>query len=229
MNDRELDRLLQDAPLPPGPRTEVMENIAGSVAASMRPIRPLPAPWLLAAELVLLCAATGFAAAVPLGLFGIARMTLLERCGVFSALSILTLISAPEVVRAVIPGSRRRLSSGALLATVVLSMEAVLFACFRDFHTNRFLHAGLVCLSLGTLTALVTGLLAWVVLRRGFAVDETAAGLAAGTLAGLAGVTMLELHCPNFETAHLLVWHAGVLLLSAGLGALLSRRRIWFK
>jgi len=33
-------------------------------------------------------------------------------------------------------------------------------------------------------------------------------------------VGMLELHCPNFQTAHLLVWHLGVLLVSAGSGAL---------
>ena len=225
MNDRELDRLLHDATPPPGPRAEVVEAIAGSIAGSMRPARPLPAPFVLAAELVLICAATGFAGAAPLGLFGMTKMTLPERCGVLGALAILTLLVAPELVRTMIPGSRRRMSSGMLLATVALSMEAVLFACFRDFHTSRFFHAGIVCLSLGTLTALVTGLFAWVVLRRGFAVDQNAAGLVGGTLAGIAGVTMLELHCPNFQTAHLLVWHVGVLLLSAGLGMLVSRRR----
>jgi hypothetical protein len=191
----------------------------------MRPVRPLPAAWLLTAQLVVVCAVMALAAAAPLGLFGIAKMTELERCGVFAVLAILILIAAPELVRTMIPGSRRRLSSGALLATVVLSVAAVLFVCFRDFHTARFLHAGVVCLALGTLTALVTGLLAWFVLRRGFAVDAGSAGVARGTLAGLSGVTMLELHCPNFETAHLLVWHVGVLLVSAGLGALVSRYR----
>jgi hypothetical protein len=30
---------------------------------------------------------------------------------------------------------------------------------------------------------------------------------------------MLELHCPNFEAAHLLVWHMAVVPLSAALGA----------
>ena len=99
----------------------------------------------------------------------------------------------------------------------------VLFLCFRNFHTTHFLHAGLVCLSLGTATAVPAGLLAAAVLRRGFAVDAGSAGLAGGTLAGLAGVSMLELHCPNFETAHLLVWHVGVLLVSAALGKLIAR------
>jgi len=77
-----------------------------------------------------------------------------------------------------------------------------------------------VCLGIGVLHAIPAGLLSWLVLRRGFAVEPNSAGLSAGTLAGLAGVGMLELHCPNFQTAHVLVWHLGVLLASAGLGAL---------
>jgi hypothetical protein len=46
--------------------------------------------------------------------------------------------------------------------------------------------------------------------------------LAAGTLAGLAGVGMLELHCPNFQATHILVWHTAVVPVSAALGALLG-------
>jgi hypothetical protein len=33
---------------------------------------------------------------------------------------------------------------------------------------------------------------------------------------------MLELHCPNFQAAHILVWHTGVVPVSAALGALLG-------
>ena len=95
----------------------------------------------------------------------------------------------------------------------------MLALCFRDYRTTHFMHAGLVCLGIGVLHAIPAGLLSWLVLRRGFAVDAVSAGLAAGTLAGLAGVGMLELHCPNFQAAHVLVWHLGVLLMSAGLGA----------
>jgi hypothetical protein len=41
-------------------------------------------------------------------------------------------------------------------------------------------------------------------------------------LGGLAGVGLLELHCPNFQTAHILVWHAAVVPVSAALGAWLG-------
>jgi hypothetical protein len=60
-------------------------------------------------------------------------------------------------------------------------------------------------------------------LRRGFAVNSTAAGLAQGTLAGLAGVTMLELHCPIFEAPHVLVWHIAVLPVCGLVGVLVAR------
>jgi hypothetical protein len=44
----------------------------------------------------------------------------------------------------------------------------------------------------------------------------------AGTLAGLAGVTMLELHCPNFEALHVMLWHTAVVPASGAAGALLG-------
>jgi hypothetical protein len=67
------------------------------------------------------------------------------------------------------------------------------------------------------------------VLRRGFAVDPRAAGLAAGSLAGLAGVAMLELHCANFEAPHVMLWHTAVIWVAAAaatIGAQLLHRRI---
>ena len=118
------------------------------------------------------------------------------------------------------PGSRRRFTSRGLLLIAGLGLGAVLALCFRDYQTTRFIHAGLVCLAIGLLHAIVAGLLGWLVLRRGFAVNAVSAGLAAGTFAGLSGVAMLELHCANFQAAHVLVWHLGVLLVSSGLGAL---------
>jgi len=53
-------------------------------------------------------------------------------------------------------------------------------------------------------------------------VNSVSAGLVAGTLAGLAGVGVLELHCANFEAAHLLVWHTAVVPVSGAAGAVLA-------
>jgi len=61
------------------------------------------------------------------------------------------------------------------------------------------------------------------VLRRGFAVNPAGAGLAAGTLAGLAGLLMLEIHCPNFRAPHVMVWHTALVPVSAVIGGLLAK------
>jgi hypothetical protein len=174
----------------------------------------------MASAVASICALVALAGGAALGFAGIAKMSWLDRCAVFSALALLVLAAANQMVSSMIPGSRRRVSPGALLAASALCLITVLAFCFRDYQTTRFLHAGIVCLSLGLLHAIPAGLLSWLVLRRGYAVNRVSAGLAAGTLAGLAGVGMLELHCPNFEAPHVLVWHTGVLLVSAALGAL---------
>lgn len=220
MNDREIDEVLKGAAeVPPGPNAETLERIVASLAGSMQPVRPLPARWILTGAVVLISWLVALSGAAALGFSGITKMSALERDEVFSVLGILVLAAASVLVSAMIPGSRRRLSSGGLLAATSICMAALFAVNFRDYQTTRFVHAGLLCLGIGLLHAVPAGLLSWLVLRRGFAVNRVSAGLAAGTLAGLAGVSTLELHCPNFEAAHVLVWHLGVLVLSAGLGA----------
>jgi hypothetical protein len=131
-----------------------------------------------------------------------------------------------------IPGSHRPAAPGTFLAVACAAL-AVLFAIlFRDPLAGHFVSQGVACLTAGLLTAVPTGLAGWMILRRGFAVNPTSAGLAAGTLAGLAGVTMLELHCPNFQTWHVLVWHTTVVPVSAAAGALvgwLAGRTAWHR
>ena len=61
------------------------------------------------------------------------------------------------------------------------------------------------------------------VLRRGYVMDWARAGIAAGTLAGLSGLGMLELHCQNLKAIHVIVWHVAVVVLSALLGYLIGR------
>ncbi len=219
MNDRDIDEMLKGAKVPPGPSVETLGRIARSIAGSMQPVRPLPPRWLLIGAVSLISSVVALSGAAGLGFSGILKMSALERGAVFSVLGILALAAANEAVNAMIPGSRRRFSSRGLLMMAIICVAAVFAASFHDYQTTHFIHAGLVCLGIGLLHAIPAGLLSWLVLRRGFAVDGVSAGLAAGTLAGLAGVGMLELHCPNFQAAHLLVWHLGVLVASAGLGA----------
>jgi hypothetical protein len=110
-----------------------------------------------------------------------------------------------------------------LLLVVILLWIAIDAIFFHDYAMAFFVAQGIPCLRAGLLIALPVGIGAWLVLRRGFAVNRTAAGIAAGTVAGLAGLIMLELHCPNFNAVHIMFWHSAVVPVSALAGAMITR------
>ena len=178
--------------------------------------------------LVLICAAVALAGAARAGFYGIEKMDLLERALIFSTLAVFAWAAGSGFVHEMVPGSRRRISPGALLGFGTAALLAVFAFLFRDYRTDHFFSAGIACLLTGLLFALPAALLAWLLLRRGFAVNPVFAGLAAGTLGGLAGIGMLELHCQDFQASHVLVWHIAVVPLSGAAGALVaSILRFW--
>jgi hypothetical protein len=121
-----------------------------------------------------------------------------------------------------IPASRQRFSASTLLTICSALLLGVFALVFRDYHTDHFIAAGVACLVTGVLLAIPAAVLSWALLRRGFAINPVAAGLVGGALAGLCGVTMLELHCANLQALHVLVWHTAVVPVSAAVGALVG-------
>ena len=223
MRDEEIDEVLKKAARAPDDlRPEMLQRVADSIKPSLCPVRPLPPTWVMAGGLVLVCAVVSFAGAARAGFFGFEKMDLLERLLIFPALVLLAWMAGSEFVHAMIPGSRRRISPGAFLGFGSAALLAVFAILFRDYRTDHFFSVGIVCLLTGFLHAIPAALLGWLLLRRGFAVSSVSAGLVAGVLGGLAGVGVLELHCPNFEAAHVLVWHTAVVPLSGAAGALVA-------
>ena len=226
MNDGEIDDTLERAARAPHEvDPALLDRIAASVRSSLRPVRPLPPAWVLSGGLVSICAAVALAGAARSGFYGFHKMSFGERALIFPALALFICLAATACVSQMIPGSRRRISPGALLAGGSLALLAVFAVLFHDYHTERFVTQGVVCLSAGLLHAVAAALVSRLLLRRGFAVNAVTAGLVTGIFAGLAGVTMLELHCPNFEAPHVMLWHTAVIPVSAAAGALLGRFR----
>lgn len=223
INEREIDRALNEAAqtahqLPPA----LLRRAAEAIDASLRPVRPLPPTPILAAALILVCAAVAVVAAAALGFYGFEKMTALDRALIFSVLGVLAWVASTEFVNSMIPGSLRRISPRALLSAGVVLLLATFAFLFRDYHVEHFVSVGIVCLTTGFAYAVPVAAISWLVLRRGFIINSVATGVLAGTLGGLAGVAMLELHCPNFEAPHVLVWHTAVLPLSAAVGTLVG-------
>jgi hypothetical protein len=221
VTDREIDAALHEAARAPQPvEPAVLARIAHSIHPSLQPVRPLPAPWILTVGLVLVCAAVALAGAMRAGFYGIEKMSGWERALIFPTLAVIVYVAAREWVAQMIPGSRHRLTATALLVLASALLLSVFALLLRSYRTEHFLSAGLLCLLMGVLHAIPAAALSGWLLRRGFAVAPISAGLAGGTLGGLAGVTLLELHCPNLEAPHVLVWHVAVVPVSGALGAL---------
>jgi hypothetical protein len=228
VTDLEIDEALKRvAQTPHEVEPALLGRIAGSIKTSLRPVRPLPSTWILACGLALICVAVALAGAARAGFYGIEKMGLLQRALIFPILGILVSVAGTEFVNAMVPGSRHRFSPGKLLGMSIVVLVGVFALLFRDYRTEHFVSSGIVCLLTGFLHAGPAALLCWLVLRRGFAVNSVSAGLVAGTLAGLAGVGVLELHCANFQAAHILVWHTAVVPLSGAVGALVAWVLCW--
>src|SRR6202021_3116184 len=86
-----------------------------------------------------------------------------------------------------------------------------------DTETSFWVRSG-ECLQLGVVFAVPTAVLSWGLLRRGAVLSPAISGAAAGLLGGLAGLTVLEIHCPDHNLAHVLVGHWGAALVCAAIG-----------
>lgn len=231
MNNNDIDEVLSRASAPDnGPNPDKIATITAAIQSSLRPVRPVLPGWSLIAAAFLVFAAVALAGAARAGFAGIERMDTLERLLIFPWMALLAWIASIQFVNAMLPGRRPVVSSSTLVTLSSAALFAIFAFLFRDYQTSHFFSGGIRCLLTGLLHAAPAALLSWFVLRRGFAINPVSAGLAAGTLAGLSGVVLLELHCPNFEASHILVWHVAVVPLSAticaSIAAFLDRRRI---
>jgi hypothetical protein len=183
VTDDLVDKALQKASeAAPRVEPELLRQIAGSMQSSLRPVRPLPPTWMLAAGMTLICAAVATAAAARIGFYGVEKLAVWERALIFSTLGILAWTWGVEFVSWLIPGSRQPLSAGTLLSISTTVLLGVFALIFRDYRTEHFISAGLACLLSGLLLAIPAALLSCWLLRRGFAISTVAAGFAGGAL-----------------------------------------------
>jgi hypothetical protein len=222
VKDQDIDRILARAAaheVDPA----LLSRVTSSIGASLRPVRPMAPAWMLASALLLISAASAVIGAAAFGMYGISKLSGAATGAIFSALGIFAWLAALISVGEMAPGRKHWMNPAVLLVVVMAGFFAVDAILFRDYAMDSFVAQGIPCLRAGLVVAVLAGIAGWLVLRRGFAVDRTAAGLAAGTLAGLAGLTMLEIHCPNFHAMHVMVWHTGVIPISALIGSLLGK------
>jgi hypothetical protein len=136
----------------------------------------------------------------------------------FGALAICAALLAVSLAADMSPGSRRPAPSVALTGGILLSLAAI-FCVLLPYRTETsFWVPSGQCLQLGVVFAVPTALLAWALLGRGAALSPAISGAAAGLLGGLAGLTVLEIHCTDDNLPHVLVAHWGTSLVCTAVG-----------
>jgi hypothetical protein len=206
------DRSVSKEPDPNG-----IEGAKAAIPRSIEPVRPIaPVPVFVSLFILVFMAVAAGGAAV-LGVRGFPALSWTERVVISGVLLATAAMAAIASAREMSPAGGRRIAAAALVLTALIL--AIAFAgLFRNYDTSGFVAEGVPCLSAGLLFALPAGLVIWLLLRRGFLLDWRAAGIAGGTLAGLSGIGVLEVHCPILKAPHVMFWHLAVVLISGVAG-----------
>ncbi len=188
------------------------------IPGELAPVKPLAPPATFVALFLLLAGTMAAVGAWLKGFYGIRTLTLTQGLVIFVVLAALLGLAAFALAGDMRPGART--VRGIVIFSLAFgAMELVFLALFSNYSLGRFMHQGMGCFKMGMSCAAATAVLVWVAVRRGYFVAPVSTGATLGALAGLAGLTALELHCPVLLVPHIAVWHTGVLVASSSLGA----------
>lgn len=221
MKEFDLDTLLNSVPQAAPSRVSpaVMEGVRASILQDLKRVRPMPPTGLLAPVFLTITLAIAIGGAAALGFGGFRALEPLQRTVIYAVLALTATLGSIAVSQAMIPAARSL--PPLVIALAPSSLMLVVFAAlFNDYGAGRFIAEGIRCLLTGAGVAAITACTLALLVRRGVVLNPVAAGTTMGTLAGLAGVALLELHCPNKAVPHNAVWHVSVILLSTLVGRL---------
>lgn len=190
---------------------------------SLRPVSPmLPFHKLTLACLLAFGLPVLFGIRVA-GVAALEAMTVLQFTVVASVLAAGTVLLAISVAWQMAPASYQRISPQGVLVAVVTAYLMAFALLFPWTAEPDFLASGVQCGRSGLLFAILTASSVWLLARRGEILSPGLAGATIGMLAGLGGAVTLHFGCPNLAASHLVVWHAGIPIVSAYGGFLVGK------
>ncbi len=223
--------LNQGAPLPSVPG-EPVPAIEDRLLHNLKPAHALPPKKFFFAAFLLIFVVLMALGIAHLGAFAWAELNLMRRIMICASLGASAALLAYSMVQQMFPGSRRIVSPALLPVGAFVFLTLMLAALFEVGHSGHFIRDGMPCFEAGIPYAVPAAILFWLILRRGAMLSPRVTGVICGALAGLIGVSVLEVHCSNFDLRHILVWHLGVGVAGAlaglaigSVGELMVRRR----
>jgi hypothetical protein len=217
---KNLIRVLASPVLSSQPSSQTLRWIERAIMNDLGVVKPVAPAGRFFMGLVAIFVVFALLIAYRLGAFGIGAMSPWQLGRIFAAIAISFGLLILSLLRQIVPGSRHRISPRLLPMGVVISLILVISISFQFQHEANFWGRGWVCLSLGLPIGGLAALPLWMVLRRGAILYPAMTGAATGLIAGLVGTSVLEIHCPNLNGWHTMVWHLGVAVVCSitGLG-----------
>jgi len=207
---------------PASPSPATLRQIERRLMADLRPVRPIaPRPYLVAILIAAFVCVVGVGVN-RVGASALAVMTPLQTGVILGALAISASLLANSIVNQMTPGSRRRIPPGLLPLGTTMCLAIAIAVLFEFQREQNFWVNGWACIRTGTSIGALAAVPLLLVLRRGAILSPAITGATTGLLAGLAGASALQIHCPNLDAWHILVAHLGVAVFGGVAGLLLG-------
>jgi hypothetical protein len=205
----------------------LQERIEADILPGLRPVSPVPSVLRVVVALLACLILVIVVQNWRLGLAGWHARNALQAAVNFILIGASVLALANLLGHQMTPGARRRGPMLLYLALPVLGLTATDVALFGYHYSPDFVPLAISCWEIGVACAALCAPLFWLALRRGVSLNPVAHGATAGLLAGLAGVTVLEVYCPYLDRLHITAGHIGAavtaMLAGAALGAIQRR------
>jgi hypothetical protein len=202
---------------------EFERRLHSTVAKSFAPVRPLPSQSTLTQTFLVVFAVLSAATVAIMKMVGIHLMTSAANLSMTAIFTGAGLLFSRELVRKMIPGSRRSWPPALMFALPGIAAFGGLAVLFPWRESGAFVSEGWHCALLEGIIAGPVALAFWLLARRGVLFFSPALG---GVLAGLTvslALVPVQVQCMFLRAPHLLVWHAGTALLLIGLAAVIGR------
>lgn len=194
------------------PSQSAVDAAVSLTSRSLRPVRPLPAPWVLL--LLLACAS---AAVFGFGLYWLgssgweAMETARLRVIVFGGLALLFAGAGWMLVEHLYPGKAKLPVNAGWLVLSLTALAGGTFLLFPwEYDPDGFREFGESCMKKGLIIAGLASLPIFGFMRAGYSTHPGWSAAAGGLASGLISFSVLELYCPLLEQSHVFAWHLTV-------------------
>ena len=140
----------------------------------------------------------------------------------FVPLAATSALLAFSLVRQMTPAAKHARSSALLSGSIFVLLLLIMTVIFQPAQESAFVRQGLACFRTGMTFAVPAAFLFALLLLRGAALSPLLTGATAGGLAGLVGLAVLEIQCPDLNVYHIVVWHVSVTLVCMVAGLVFS-------